>query len=111
MKFVVEATGDVLEFQWQKNGDDIHDHGSRYRGTDTNTLRILIVKKDDEGCYRCLVKNYIDEKFSDDVVLTVSKLILTCYTGLIHMYLAGGRLEAIIIPWYRAVLTICKLVT
>ena len=91
-EFVVEATGDVLEFQWQKSGDDIHDHGSRYRGTDTDTLHILMVKKDDEGCYRCLVKNYLGKEFSKDVVLTVSKLILANYTGLIRMCLAGGRL-------------------
>ena len=71
----MEATGDILQFQWQKNATDIHDHG-RYRGTNTDTLRILMVEKDDKGCYRCLVKNYKGEEFSNDAVLTVSKLVL-----------------------------------
>ena len=74
-EFTVKATGDVLQFQWQKDGSDIHDHGSRYRGTDTHSLHILMVEKGDEGCYRCLVKNYGGERFSNDVILTVSKLV------------------------------------
>ena len=74
--FKVKATGDVLQFQWQQNGTDIHDHGSRYRGTDTDTLCILMAEKGDKGCYRCCVKNYIGEKFSNDAVLSVSKLVL-----------------------------------
>ena len=72
----MKATGDVLQFQWQKNGTDIHDHDSRYRGTDTDTLRILMAEKGDKGCYRCCVKNYVGEKFSNDAVLSVSKLVL-----------------------------------
>ena len=82
-EFTVKATGDIFQFQWQKDGTDIHDHGSRYRRTDTNTLQILMVNKSDEGCYRCLVKNYKREEFSSDAILTVSKLVLTSYTGLI----------------------------
>ena len=74
-EFTVKATGDVFQFQWQKDGSDIHDHGSRYRGTDTHTLHILMVEKGDEGCYRCLVKNCLGERFSNDVILTVSKLV------------------------------------
>ena len=83
-EFRVEATGDVLQFQWQKNGTDIYDHGSRYRGTTTDTLRILMVEKGDKGCYRCFVKNYKGEEFSNDAVLIVSKLVLT---GLICVWL------------------------
>ena len=86
-EFKVEATGDVLRFQWQKNGSDIHDRGSRYRGTGSDTLKILLVKESDEGCYRCLVKNYVGEEFSDDVVLTVSKLVSTSSTWLIFVCL------------------------
>ena len=54
--FTVEATGDDLTFQWQKNGSDVH-NDSNYSGTDTNTLSIRYVTKSDGGCYRCLVKN------------------------------------------------------
>ena len=35
--FKIEATGDDLTFQWQKNGSDLHSD-SNYSGTDTNTL-------------------------------------------------------------------------
>ena len=80
--FRVKATGDILQFQWQKNHTDIHDQDSRYCGADTNSLHILLVEKGDEGCYRCLVKNYIGEKFAIDAVLTVSKLVLSSYTKL-----------------------------
>ena len=34
-------------------------------------------------CYRCCVKNYKGKIFSNDAILTVSKLILTSFTGLI----------------------------
>ena len=71
---------DVLQFQWQKNATDIHDHGSRYHGTDSDTLHILMVERGDKGCYRCCVKNYEGEEFSNDAVLTVSKFVLTSYT-------------------------------
>ena len=81
--FKVEATGVNLQFQWQKNATNIHDSDSRYRGTNTDTLCILMVEKGDKGCYRCCVKNYKGEIFTSDAILTVSKLILTSFTGLI----------------------------
>ena len=56
--FTVEATGDDLTFQWQKNGSDVP-NGSNYRGTDTKTLSIQYVKKGDGGHYRCLVRNEV----------------------------------------------------
>ena len=70
--FKVEATGDDLTFQWQKDGSDVH-NDSNYSGTDTNTLMIQEVKKSDGGCYSCLVKNEakIKGKVSDEVQLTV----------------------------------------
>ena len=77
--FKVKATGDRLQFQWKKNGNDIHDQDSRYCGTDRDCLHVFMVEKGDEGCYRCCVKNYIDEKFSNNAVLTVSEFVLTSY--------------------------------
>ena len=71
----MEATGDVLQFQWQKNGTNIQD--SRYCGTNTDTLHILMVEKGDEGYYRCFMKNDIGRKFSNNVFLTVSEFVLT----------------------------------
>ena len=70
--FTVEAKGDDLTFQWQKNGSDVH-NDSNYSGTDTNTLRIRHVNKSDGGHYRCLVKNEVkrDGEVSEEAELTV----------------------------------------
>ena len=70
--FTIEATGDDLTFQWQKNGRDVH-NDSNYSGTDTNTLSIRHVKKSEEGRYRCLVMNEVkrDGEVSEEAKLTV----------------------------------------
>ena len=75
-KFKVEARGDKLLFQWQKNGCDVHSDNS-YSGTDTNTLSIRQVKKSDEGYYRCLVKSEVvhDEVLSKEAQFTVRKFM------------------------------------
>ena len=69
--FKVEATGDDLTFQWQKDGSDVL-NDSNYSGTDTNTLMIQEVKKSDGGCYSCLVSNEAKKgEVSDEAQLTV----------------------------------------
>ena len=70
--FTVEATGDDLTFQWQKNGSDVH-NDSNYSGTDTNTLSIRHVGKGDGGRYKCLVRNEVKEdgEVSEEAELTV----------------------------------------
>ena len=73
--FQVKAAGDDVQFQWQKNCSNIQDSDTRYRGANSDTLRILEVKKEDRGYYRCRVKSEPGEKFSKEVVLTVSKLV------------------------------------
>ena len=72
--FQIEATGDDLIFQWQKNARDVH-NDINYSGTDTNTLSIRYVKKSDEGHYRCLVKNEVkkDGILSKEAQLSVCK--------------------------------------
>ena len=75
VKFNIEATGDHLTFQWQKDCSDLSD-GVKYRNTKTCTLRIVEVGKDDKGCYRCCVSNDKGEMFSEDAVLRVSKLVI-----------------------------------
>ena len=80
--FTVEATGDDLIFQWQKNGSDVH-NDSNYSGTDTNTLSITHVNKSDGGRYRCLVKNEVkrDGEVSEEAKLHVCKCpsdIISC---------------------------------
>ena len=80
--FQVEATGDNLHFQWQKNHSDLDDDDKGCCGTHTNTLHIVEVETSHKGRYRCLVKNCVGKKFSDEPFLTVSKfLIFTCLCG------------------------------
>ena len=75
VSFHVEATGDSLHFQWQKNQSDLDD-GDRCCGTCTNRLHIIEVEKSDKGRYRCLVKNSVGEEFSHEAFLIVSKLVM-----------------------------------
>ena len=73
--FTIEASGDGLQFQWRKDGKELHD-GRKYRGTNTHTLRIKDVEKSDKGSYQCLVKNDVGEKLSEEADLAVSKLVM-----------------------------------
>ena len=65
-----EASGDDLQFQWKKDGKDLH-NSSKYQGTKTHTLHIKDVKKSDKGNYQCLVKNDVGE-LSEEADLVVS---------------------------------------
>ena len=74
--FTVEATGDNLQFKWQKDGNDIESTGFRLQCSQTeksSTLRIQNVEKSDVGHYRCLVKNPVEKngKTSHVAELTV----------------------------------------
>ena len=74
--FTVKATGDDLQFKWQKDGKNLSDD-SKYHDTSTDTLHIVKVEKaDSKAHYRCHVKNEIGDEFSRDAVLTVSKLVI-----------------------------------
>ena len=75
--FNVGAIGDCLQFQWQNNHTDLC-NGERYFDTNTDTLHIIQVKNDDKGRYRCLVKNDVGIKFSEEAFLTISKLVVKC---------------------------------
>ena len=96
--FKVQATGDYLHFQWQKDCIDLSDD-DKYQDTDTDTLHILKVEKSDsKASYRCHIKNDADEKFSKQAVLTVSKLIIavndmyfTCNQTYLCMVLAISK--------------------
>ena len=79
--FTVEATGDEIEFQWQKNERNIVGNESRFkvsRCADTSTLCIQNTEKNDKGHYRCLIKNPVEkkEKPSKKAGLSVCKLVL-----------------------------------
>ena len=77
----VQATGDNLLFQWQKNRVDLSDDDRHY-GTGTDTLHIVMVEKGDKARYRCHVKNEIGREFSDEAILIVSKLIISLHEKL-----------------------------
>ena len=62
--FTVEATGDDLQFLWQKDDEDIDKNESRLQRSqtdNTSTLCIQHVKKSDQGHYKCLVKNPVEK--------------------------------------------------
>ena len=78
--FRVEATGDDLQFQWQKDERNIIDNESRFKVSkteDTSMLHIQHTEKSDEGCYRCLIKNPVEKKgkSSKKADLSVCKLV------------------------------------
>ena len=76
VKFKIEATGDDLKFQWQKNHNIDLSDDEKYCGANTDTLHIVEVEKGDKGRYRCCVSNYAGETFSVEAFLTVSKLVI-----------------------------------
>ena len=81
INFHVEATGYVLQFQWQKDGKDIDINEPRFSSEKTNcasTLHIQRVKKSDAGYYRCIVKNAFEEsgKLSPEAELRVCKSVV-----------------------------------
>ena len=63
--FTVEATGDDLQFQWQKDGECIDRHDPRFQCSQTDTTSTLCIKhvlKNDDGHYKCVVKNRVAER-------------------------------------------------
>ena len=71
----MKATGENLQFQWQKNRINLCD-GGRYCDTNTDTLHIVDTEKGDKGRYRCLVMNDVGRKLSEEALLTVGKLVI-----------------------------------
>ena len=63
-------------FKWQKDRKTYLSDDEKYYDTGTDALHILEVEKSDKGRYRCRIKNVLDEKFSKESVLAISKLII-----------------------------------
>ena len=63
--FTVEASGDGLSYQWQKDGSDIASANSA-------SFTIPLVSNDDAGTYRVIVSNSYGSITSDTFSLTVS---------------------------------------
>ena len=74
IEFSIEATGEKLQFQWQKDGSHLM-NSDKYWGVHTDTLYIVAVEGSDEGDYRCLVKNDVGRLFSDEALLSFGKLL------------------------------------
>ena len=58
IRFTVQATDSDHTYQWQRNGNNLTvSDGDKYRGTDTATLTVVNVVKEDEGNFMCTVTN------------------------------------------------------
>ena len=78
--FRVEATGDELQFQWQKDGIDIDHSKPRFQCNSAGTVSTLHIKdtsKSDKGHYRCLITNPVEKKemLSTEANLLVCKSV------------------------------------
>ena len=74
--FTVEATGDELQFKWQKDGECIDEHEPWFHCSQTDTTSTLCIKhvsKDNKGHYQCVVKNRVkmSGKVSNEAELLV----------------------------------------
>ena len=72
--FSVTASGELLEYQWQKGGANINDVAGTYSGTNTDSLTVeTLTDPDDEGSFRVVVSNTANTVgvTSDSVTLTV----------------------------------------
>ena len=66
VSFMVVATGDLLVYQWQRNGVDI-------LGATSITFTIATVVESDMGDYQCVVSNAAGTTVSQAVQLIVCK--------------------------------------
>ena len=88
--FSVTATGELLEYQWQKDGANINDVAGTYSGTNTDSLTVeTLTDPDDEGSFRVVVSNTanIVGVTSNSATLTVCEF---CY---IKIYVSQCLLE------------------
>ena len=79
--FRVEATGDELQFQWQKDGIDIDHSEPRFQCNSAGTVSTLHIKdtsKSDKVHYRCLITNPVEKKgmLSTEANLSVCKSVI-----------------------------------
>ena len=79
--FRVEATGDELQFQWQKDGIDIDSSEPRLHCNsvgNASTLHIKDTKKSDKGHYRCLIRNPVEKTgmLSKEANISVCKFVI-----------------------------------
>ena len=89
--FRVEATGDELQFQWQKDGIDIDSSEPRLHCNsvgNASTLHIKDTKKSDKGHYRCLIRNPVEKTgmLSMEANISVCKFVILLWVlGQFHV--------------------------
>ena len=76
----VEATGDDLQFQWQKDSIDIDSSEPQLQCNsvgNASTLHIKDTKKSDKGHYRCLIRNPVEKRgmLSMEANISVCKFV------------------------------------
>ena len=91
--FRVQATGDDLQFQWQKDGIDIDSNEPRFQcnsAGNASTLHIKDTNKSDKGHYRCLVKNPVERRGlpSAEANLSVCKSVILLWVlrSMLHFF-------------------------
>ena len=80
--FTVEATGDNLQFQWQKDGKEIDSNQSRLQCSqtdNTSTLYLQGVVKSNQGHYKCLVRNPVEKSGMPSNTAKLAVCELSCY--------------------------------
>lgn len=72
--FSVDASGDGLTYQWQRNGINIEPSTGKFEGVSNHTLTVNNVQVEDTGLYKCIVFNKAgDGAISDEANLQISK--------------------------------------
>ena len=73
--FSVEASGDGLSYQWQRDNMSLQqDNENKFEGVHTMTLTVNNVQVGDAGTYRCVVTNGAgDNVTSNEANLTVGE--------------------------------------
>jgi hypothetical protein len=70
----VNASGDGLTYQWQRNGANIPQNDTKFEGVSMAVLKINDAEVDDTGIYRCIVFNGAgDNVMSNEATLIVAE--------------------------------------
>ena len=72
--FSALATGELLRYQWQKEGANLSDISGAISGTQTSNLTVYdVMEPDDEGSYTLLVFNIAGSDITDGATLEISE--------------------------------------
>jgi hypothetical protein len=73
-EFSVDASGDGLTYQWQRNGMNIEPRTGKFDGVNSHTLTVNDVQEEDTGLYKCTVFNGAgNSSTSNEAILQISK--------------------------------------